>query len=79
MLLLCNGGRLAWGHPPAVLRESPWLYVLCGREKSRNKSECFMFGVRLGHLVRRHLLILTGAKNKVNINSRWHADELCIE
>lgn len=27
-----------------------------------------MFGVHLGHLARRQLLILTEAKNKVNIN-----------
>lgn len=62
-----------------VLQEPPWRYVLCGREELRNKSECSVFGVCLGHLAKRHLLILTEAKNKVNINFRWHVDELCIE
>lgn len=51
-------------------RAPPWLHVLCFREKLRNESEYFMFGALLGYLARRHLLILTEAKNKININSR---------
>lgn len=84
VLLLCKRGRPMCGHASPlhssrVLQEPPWHYAWCGREELRNKSECFVFGVCLGHLAKRHLLILTEAKNKVNINFRWHADELCIE
>lgn len=82
--VFCGGQRLAWGYSPCYpslwISQSPlWLYDLCFREKLRDKSECFKFGVLLVHLARRHLRILTEAKNKVNINSRWHGDEPCKE